>query len=599
METRRHKGSKGRDEGTKGRRDEGESSLFTPHAGDRNVSLILVDVGEEEPSNAAVTGLRADRSRFVAGVGEAVRATVANFSDRPTEPLNLEIVVGSSVEPTVSVDPVQGGESAEIPLTVAFPRPGSNVVRVATPEDALPVDDQRTLVVETVEAIRILVVNGEPSSDVQRDEVSLLVTALRPPGDVFSGNDVERIDETELEEADLGRFDVVVLANVYRVSKPAADALSQFAASGGGVAVFLGDQVDAESYNTVLFDEGRGLLPARIGERVAPAMGTHGLQSVGLAVGDELHPVIRAFAGRDNPLVKQINFEQYFSCEMATDRHEGTEARRHEGGDRHEGTKARRHEGEERDEGTEGRGGMPNRQSSIVNRQSSDGAGAGDSGVSVGPGRVVAYFQDGRSTPAIIERAFGNGRVMLFTSACDMEWNDWPKDASYVVAMLETAHHLARGRSQPERYVGTPIEFVIDPAVYDADVDVRTPGYPAEQEIALTAVPSETGKGFTVRWEQTQARGLYQFVLTRRTGEQEIRAVAVTLDPSESDLTPALKAELLESLHPMPVTYIDGLESLGEIGEDARRELWKTVLIVVLVVLMGEQFLGWWFGRRA
>ena len=33
---------------------------------------------------------------------------------------------------------------------------------------------------------------------------------------------------------------------------------------------------------------------------------------------------------------------------------------------------------------------------------------------------------------------------MLFASSADLEWNDWAKDPSYVVAMLEIAQYLAR-----------------------------------------------------------------------------------------------------------------------------------------------------------
>ncbi|MEI8346249.1 MAG: hypothetical protein WCG27_02195, partial [Pseudomonadota bacterium] len=44
--------------------------------------------------------------------------------------------------------------------------------------------------VDVVNAIRVLIVNGKPSADEYEDEVALLRTALRPEGEVFSGQEI-------------------------------------------------------------------------------------------------------------------------------------------------------------------------------------------------------------------------------------------------------------------------------------------------------------------------------------------------------------------------------------------------------------------------
>ena len=238
---------------------------------------------------------------------------------------------------------------------------------------------------------------------------------MRPPGEVFSGNDRVVIDETELEDTDFGAYDVVMLANVYRISEAVAEALARFTFEGGGVAFFLGDQVDADWYNATLYAKGRGLLPARLDEpRTAPASG------VRLMVDDALHPMVRVYGGTDNAFVKQILFRQYFACTVAG------------GGD--EGAMEL----------------TPGSQPVGLEGQIS----------SVDRSKVVAHFDDSGATPAVIERAYGAGRVILFTSSCDLEWNDWGRDPSFVVSMLELTQHLARGRGgQTDLLVGSPIEL--------------------------------------------------------------------------------------------------------------------------------------------
>ncbi len=513
----------------------------------RGLKLVLVDIGDDEAENVAVTSLNSDRTRFVAGVAATLQATVANHT-RDTQSLNLEVGVGPITQTTVAVRELHSGDTTTVSIPVTTTRPGWESLHVQTAADALPVDDSRSLVVETIDAVKVLIVNGEPSSDVYRDEVALLQTAIRPPGEVFSGNEAVVIDETGIEDTNLNAYGAVILTNVYRLSAPAAELLDRYVFEGGGVAFFLGDQVDPDFYNETLFADGHGLLPARLDERrTAPASG------VRLVPRDELHPIVRVFAGSDNPFAKHIAFYQYFACSLGDDQ-------------------------------------------SAENPDSST-----DTSTDPAPTtNVIAVYSDADQSPAILERSYGQGRVMLFTTSCDLEWNDWGKDPSYVVSMLELVQHLARGRGgRSDHLVGAPITLPVDPAKFEAGVRVRTPAYPAEAEVPITAIPDEGGRGLQVVWDRTNTSGVYQFVLTDHGGTERTRSVAVNLDPEESDLTPAVEADLRQSLHELPFDYVAGLNSLDEVTDEARRELWKSVLAAALLVLMSEQFLAWWFGRRA
>jgi hypothetical protein len=48
-------------------------------------------------------------------------------------------------------------------------------------------------------------------------------------------------------------------------------------------------------------------------------------------------------------------------------------------------------------------------------------------------------------TPLLLERVMGAGRVLLFTSSLDREWNDLPVQPAFVPLMAGVANHLLGG----------------------------------------------------------------------------------------------------------------------------------------------------------
>jgi hypothetical protein len=159
-------------------------------------------------------------------------------------------------------------------------------------------------------------------------------------------------------------------------------------------------------------------------------------------------------------------------------------------------------------------------------------------------------------------------------------------------------HAARRANAEAEQWVGAPLELPVDPALFGADALVRSPAYPNEPEASVTASPSADGRGLTIQWEHTETAGIYQFVLRRLDGSEAIRLSAVNVDPRESDLTMALETELRRALGGVPFEYVQGLERVAQAADEARVELWRPVLIFAALVLMSEQCLAWWWGRR-
>jgi len=524
---------------------------------DRGLQLLLVDVGADEPSNTAVTDLSVVSGQVVAGTPAKLRATVANFADRPTGAIQLDVTVGPLAQASKAVPSIGPYQTASVDLELEFPRESHETVRVELPADALLIDNARQAAVEVANAIRVLVVDGEPSADEYEDEVFFLRTALRPEGEVFSGNEVVTVDEAGLETASLSGYHVVVLCNVYRVSEPAMESLEQFVRRGGGLVIFLGDQVDAELYNAVLFREGQGLLPAELGERIRSAGAAH------LVVSDRLHPVMRGLSREGDPLgIGQVPFFEFFTLSPF---------------------------GAERDGGDEAAAEAP---------EAAEAAEAAAAPVGR-PARVIASLSGDQEHPAMVERPFGLGMVMLVATSADKEWHLWPDHPTYLPLMMELIQTVVRRDAGDSGLrVGSAIELPVDPAMFEPDVMVRTPAYPAEREVGVTALPASDGRGLTATWEHTDVAGIYQFVLGRNEGGETTRFVAINVDPRESDLTRAGEDALRQSAGDAPCRYVRGVEHLDEGSGEARAELWRMFLVAAVAVLMSEQFLAWFWGRR-
>jgi len=571
----------------------------------RSLGVVLVAVGDRQATNRAVADVRPAGSRFVAGMPGELNITVANHGDAALPEGTVQVWLGGAPGQTAVVPPLPPRQSAVVPVPMTFPTWGDETVRVELPAgpttngsaagapgdrgegmSELALDDTRHAAVEVEPAVRILVVDGEPGPDAASDEVHLLTTALAPAGQVSSGNTVQIIDESRLEDAlsgppggtnvagangadshGEGPPHVVVLANVYRISPGALVRLQAFVRKGGGLLIFVGDQVDAAWYNESFYERGRGLMPELLGAVVEqPGPGTP------LAESNSLHPVMRVFVGSDNPFLRRVAFGKYFAVL------EDGEA----GASRAQDT----------------------RPEATGNGQRATDAAAdlrvGRGGDAIGPETprsVVARFADAERTPAIIEQPFGKGRVVLVNSTCDLEWNNWGRDPSYIVTLLELARYLCgTGVSAEDHLVGDPIVLRFRPGQYQPDATLRTPDYPEESEIGLALVPE--GDGAVLRWDRTDRAGVYRLRLRRSDGGEQQRLVAVNVDPRESDLSVADEQDLRRAMPEIPFAYVTSTEQVAELEEAGGKELWRGLLAAGLAVLLVEQVLAFAFGRR-
>lgn len=514
-----------------------------------SVHVYLLAVGDARRDNVAVEGVEMERPQTIAGFPAVCRARIANFSGRATPKLSLGVTINGAPAPPVACDPIEPGKRGTASFEVTIPEAGVARVEVGVGRhDGMPADDTYAIAVDAKPAISVLLVDGDPSTDPLRDETHFLRTALAPPGVVVSGIEVKTITPAELDVTDLHAFDCVVLCNVGEIDTVVAERLGKYVERGGGLAIMLGDRVDTDMYNARLLRGSPSLLPAELrGVRRAadPASG-FGLTRVGR------HPVTALFPDGSAGLVESVRFRAFVRTRELTEGEEPT------------GADATPHEDV----------------------------------------RVLARFTDEQQSPALIERKVGAGRVLLFTSTADMAWHDWPRavDGSYVVTMLEMVQYLARRSDAPAAFQsGDRLEYAVSADEYEPSGFFHTPDgdSAATQRAKVEQAGSAADASIRLVGPPARQLGTYQLELTSRQAGPQTRPLCVNLARVESDLTAASQAELAAGLGDVPYTYLPAGESFVGRGEQSRRELWPAVCTLLVVVLMSEQALAWWFGTPA
>ncbi|GAB4138435.1 MAG: hypothetical protein Fur0037_04140 [Planctomycetota bacterium] len=248
--------------------DKPRPDLLAALAGLEPGTLEVLPVAAPGSDNLAVAQVaRTDRVSTV-GLPTSFSVSVRNLGLDALGPGELAVEFDGKSRITRPIPRLAPGETRTLDLQQTFYASGPHRLDAffATPLDAYAVDDKRTLAFDVVDRIHLLLVDGEPGERSDESETFYLGVALDPGGDAVSGNDVQIVPDSSLDELDLSEFDMVWLCNVPSPSESAAEKLEEYVSSGGGLVVFLGGQVDVSRYNDVFYKQGQGLFPLEIGE---------------------------------------------------------------------------------------------------------------------------------------------------------------------------------------------------------------------------------------------------------------------------------------------------------------------------------------------
>lgn len=207
-----------------------------------------------------------------------------------------------------------------------------------------------------------------------------------------------------------------------------------------------------------------------------------------------------------------------------------------------------------------------------------------------GPVQVIAKLRNG--APLVIERRFGEGRVTAILTTAGATWNNWARNPSFVVAMLEMQAHVT-GDAKPieARLVGQPIELDLDAAGFGTRHRLIAPAKTGQAVETFDA--HAKGDRLAISLPDTRRSGIYEVELAQANGETELRKFAVNVAPGEGNLAALDQPEIAKRL--------SGLEySFNQAGDlDAGAEvlagipLASSLLYGLIVLLLAEQLLAY------
>ena len=492
----------------------------------QSFDLKIVDVGSRETANTLLNRFEQEDALALPNQPLKLRASIRNDSGGPIRPSDATLEIDGQSRP-LPLPELPAGQVTDIPLTVTLANAGQHVLKLSLAHDALPADDTRWLCVTVRPEVRIAIIDGQLSSRAFESSTDFLTVALTAGMDTWI---VNRRADSEwqnalVSDAQLSRADVIVLSNVASLSAKQATVLEKLVAGGRGLMIFPGEQIDPAAYDSLLYRDGAGLLPARIRQAAEAAPNGLTIEAIAdspLAQMSKIAPEALARIGPKKILALTID-------ENGKDRNS----------------------------------------------------------------RIIARWNDAEAHPAAIEKRFGRGRILLWTISADRQWSDWPIDATYVLAMRSAASAIVFPQPAGENFTaGQAIAYQLEEGQLVQSPLISGPDRSIVQQPL-------TWSDQTLAYPASWRAGRYSFTWKDASGAEQSRIACASFDVAESNLQPISEAELMNLLSPLNPTFIrwgtaQANQSLTEHG----RELWRNVLLAVLMLAAVETALATWVGRE-
>jgi hypothetical protein len=523
------------------------------------IKTHIILVNEHEEKNLGVSELRLASGLSPANQPLRFEAKVTNFGKEETRNTRVSLSVdGEQPTDEFAIDTLPAGATKNVTMFAKLRTEGFHSVTARTVADRLPADDQRTVAVRAIKEVKVLLVDGEPGNEPRESEVFFLKNALVPvPPEAAADYFIKAIPITvpELSQARLDDFDCVVLANVSDFSDATLKSIESYLRRGGGLMIFPGGRVNEKFYNEQLFKRAK-LLPAELGS--ARGQADQDEKFFTFQEKNYEHPIVSIWNDPGSGKLASARFFKAFELKL------GAQVGR----------------------------AVPSAPPSANGSSGAVGAPRPTGAEDVGLPQVVLKYADG--APAVMERTWGLGRVVLFSSTADTAWNDLPVRLAFVPLLHRTLGAIVSRQDEGLNVrVGERFTRRVAPEFLDQDATF----FPPRQTTVRDLRRVELVNGWpTVQFDRTDLAGLYDAKITEPALTLKF---AVQSDPGESsldELSPAQLNTLKEAANVVTWTPNLSLRSVAEKGRTGL-EFWLPIIIACLALAGVEMFLGQWFSR--
>lgn len=342
-----------------------------------------VDVGDDDSSNLALTDVRSPEQLLEGVAQQSILARVRSTGAVHLEQAEVSLSLDGSLLDRQQADLANTSE-AVVTLTASFDDAGTRGGQVTVSGDSFSADNSYFFTVDVLPRIRVLLINGEASSNWYDDEGHWFALALSSAAE--AAFTVQTTDTSGFTPAMLEQADVAVLLNTGDLSNGQVRALTEYTIAGGSLFIAPGDRVNPQQFN----EQFAAVTPARL------------LTADQEMVDDYL---VIADLDRRHPIFRPLNndwaarFQRHWTLQPAD------------------------------------------------------------------TASVLMRF-DNRD-PALVEGEAGDGRILMFASTMDLEWNNLPLQGMFLPFVHESLRHLVQPPTKQRAYeVGQVIDLgLADPAM--------------------------------------------------------------------------------------------------------------------------------------
>jgi len=499
----------------------------------------------EQWKNVAVGQVNLDRSTIGTDREVEVSVTLDNTGKGTIRPEAVRLSVDGKAAGTRQGPEIADGASATVTFRYRFQHPGPGILTVDVDcDDNLPGDNRAVRVVNVMEELPVLVVEGKGSTRPLGGDAAFLSLALAPIVEDPKAEARELLIRPTIVQAhEVGkvkRFDpyrVVILADVPRLPAATAKALAEYVAAGGGLLIAPGAKAERDFYNSWLGQDQRRVAGCSL-TAFEPVQGDPGQPDKPLRVAPNTidSPAIRLVA---DPAISDLTRARVWRRWMMS-----------------------------------------------VDR---------DAGASVG-----ASLDNG--DPYLIQRKLGDGLVIALSVPLDAEYSDLALHECYPVMLHELTYYLAAPRQyplnvQPGQRLVWPVPGKVNPGDTAEVLAPTLRRWPAK-------LTRREGR-WMATCDRTAVAGLYRLLLPDAAlGDLATRPAVAATDvgaapgvpfavlgnPDESRMDPLTEADIALAGQSLQVQRAETLSQLLHAigGGVPGSEIWKILAIVCAMLLAAE-----------
>jgi hypothetical protein len=441
--------------------------------------------------------------------------------------------------PTVFIESIAAGETESRKFPVAFADPGKHVIAVKLEDKSVAADNQAFSVCHINPNSHVLLIDGHPD----RIYSYYLTINLNPAGE-RTGIQPESRSKTFLRDATaeaLDHFDVIMMTDVDRLDEPSLKNVQQFVERGGGLAIFMGPHVDYDYYSEVLYNSGKGLLPIPLVRKMEiPELAEQETPDIV----PSNHPITQTFLNLSS---SPLDLVRIYAIARTPELWVPADDRNSE---------------------------------------------------------IAATIRGNNRWPLIATKSFGNGRVCVVTTSIGAPWNNWIANGSFPIFPLRIENWAAEGRYPSiRRLAGDSLTIERDTNEYQLSTQLVSPGSEMTSRVVTPLQPQmqddrrwqaqfknqSTNEGIGV----TERIGIYEIWLKTNEGQVELDRLALNADTAESDLSVASRQTLVRQFEEAQPAVMEWTSFNPEVGRNQTTMLSKIFLIVLIILLLGEQALAY------